>query len=150
MFHHLDKIIIILILAVPSGPLILLAHYFEWCRKVPLKILLCAGSRCKIITFLNLYHAVSNDLLLSLYYRFRSEYRLERKLLAELDVDPSSHQEELSGLFATNDQGRHNISRVVVLHNDKIETFCNPEQAESSPDDFFDNDSFWSGSITWY
>eukprot|EP00545_Synedropsis_sp_CCMP1620_P010209 CAMPEP_0119012540 /NCGR_PEP_ID=MMETSP1176-20130426/6878_1 /TAXON_ID=265551 /ORGANISM="Synedropsis recta cf, Strain CCMP1620" /LENGTH=185 /DNA_ID=CAMNT_0006965521 /DNA_START=90 /DNA_END=644 /DNA_ORIENTATION=+ len=81
--------------------------------------------------------------------RFRSEYRLERKLLAELDVDPSSHQEELSGLFATNDQGRHNISRVVVLHNDKIETFCNPEQAESSPDDFFDNDSFWSGSITW-
>ncbi|KAI2510634.1 hypothetical protein MHU86_3745 [Fragilaria crotonensis] len=84
--------------------------------------------------------------------RFRQDYRLERKLLAELDVDPSSHQEELSGLFATNDPavGRHDISRVVVLHNDKIETFGNPEQSISNPDDFFDNDSFWSGSITWY
>jgi len=77
--------------------------------------------------------------------RFRSEYRLERKLAAELDVDPSSHEEELSGLFATTDQqGRHHISRVVVLHNDKIKTFGN------QADDCFDNDSFWSGSITWY
>jgi hypothetical protein len=73
-------------------------------------------------------------------------------LAAELDVDPLSHEEELSGLFATTDQqGRHHISRVVVLHNDKIETFGNPEhQSQSNPDDFFDNDSFWSGSITWY
>lgn len=86
------------------------------------------------------------------FKRFRQEYRLERKLLAELDVDPTSHQEELSGLFATNDPvgGRHNISRVVVLHNDKIETFGNPEQSVSNPNDFFDSDSFWSGSITWY
>ena len=84
--------------------------------------------------------------------RFRQDYRLERKLLAELDVDPSSHEGELSGLFAANDLGlgRHNISRVVVLHNDKIETFGDTGLSNSVPDDFFDNDSFWSGSITWY
>jgi len=97
--------------------------------------------------------------------RFRQEYRLERKLLAELDVDPSTTPvdvEELSNLFATSDQagGRHHISRVVVLHEDKIETFGNPEEmvkitspcsgTETNIDVFFDNDSFWSGSLTWY
>jgi len=93
--------------------------------------------------------------------RFRQEYRLERKLLAELDVDPAlqaANEEQLSGLFETNEpaSGRHSISRVVVLHNDKIETFCSPQpcQVDSdtqlNSDDFFDNDSFWSGSITWY
>jgi hypothetical protein len=94
--------------------------------------------------------------------RFRQEYRLERKLLAELDVDPETHpvdEEELSALFASSLQasGRHRISRVVVLHNDKLETFLNPDAEVSlkqskapEGDDFFDNDSFWSGSITWY
>jgi hypothetical protein len=66
--------------------------------------------------------------------------------------------------------GRHCISRVVVLHNDKLETFFNspvPEasetvaannsnnnlvdsSAEEESSNFFDNDSFWSGSLTWY
>jgi hypothetical protein len=91
--------------------------------------------------------------------RFRQEYRLERKLLAELDVDPETHpvdEEELSALFTSSTQGsidRHRISRVVVLHNDKLETFLNPEQVcKQNPqgDDFFDNESFWSGSITWF
>ena len=97
--------------------------------------------------------------LFSLLYRFRQEYRLERKLLAELDVDPEAHpvdEEELSALFASSSQGstdRHRISRVVVLHNDKLETFLNPEQVtskETHDNDFFDNESFWSGSITWF
>jgi hypothetical protein len=97
--------------------------------------------------------------------RFRQEYRLERKLLAELDVDPATAPvdiEELSNLFATTDEAnnRHYISRVVILHDDKIETFRNPEDSiktdsisnvlEQNTDDFFDNDSFWSGSLTWY
>jgi hypothetical protein len=94
--------------------------------------------------------------------RFRQDYRLERKLLAELDVDPETHpvdEEELSALFSSSLQtsGRHRISRVVVLHNDKLETFLNPDaevpvESNKAPegDDFFDNDSFWSGSITWY
>lgn len=93
-------------------------------------------------------------------FRFRQEYRLERKLLAELDVDPETHpvdQEELSALFENSSQttaDRHRISRVVVLHNDKLETFLNPEKdvSKETPqgDDFFDSDSFWSGSITWF
>lgn len=84
--------------------------------------------------------------------RFRQDYRLERKLLAELDVDSTTHDDELSDLFASSkEQGKHQISRVVVLHNDKIETFCDPKQRTPvNVDDFFDNDSFWSGSITWY
>jgi hypothetical protein len=89
--------------------------------------------------------------LLPLPYRFRQEYRLERKLLAELDVDPETHpvdEEELSALFANSSTDRHRISRVVVLHNDKLETFLNPQQPKG--DDFFDSDSFWSGSITWF
>jgi hypothetical protein len=42
------------------------------------------------------------------------------------------------------------------MHNDKFETFINPKQALSIPKeeaigvDFFDNNSFWSGSLTWY
>ena len=90
---------------------------------------------------------------------------MERKLLAELDVDPSNSPvdvEELSNLFANSDlaSGRHYISRVVILHDDKIETFRNPEETpivnpscsvrEKNSDDFFDNDSFWSGSLSWY
>jgi hypothetical protein len=91
---------------------------------------------------------------------------LERKLLNELSVsnNPESvsiGNRELSALVATDSQPvvRHRISRVVVLHNDKLETFFNPDTPAPTPvakkavpsgDDFFDNDSFWSGSITWY
>lgn len=72
----------------------------------------------------------------------------------------------------------HRISRVVVLHENTCETFIDGEMNQVSPDvvedsskshhrtsksvittipqcrfasnDFFDNDSFWSGQITWY
>lgn len=99
---------------------------------------------------------------LVVFYRFRQEYRLERKLLTELSVDPETfpvENEEFSALVASTASqptcGYHRISRVVVLHNDKLETFYSPDadvNKEESPasDDFFDNDSFWSGSITWY
>lgn len=94
--------------------------------------------------------------------RFRQEYRLERKLLTELAIDPESFpvdSEELSNLLTSTNQpsARHRISRVVVLHNDKLETFFNTDETITcskmdvpSGDDFFDSDSFWSGSITWY
>lgn len=124
--------------------------------------------------------------------RFRQEYRLERKLINELAIDPESFptgQEELSKLISGSASSspsssslaiRHRISRVVVLHNDKLETFVNPGDGSSCPADdidslpslptpsqlfsdyqseeadeaeptaFFDNDSFWSGSLTWY
>jgi hypothetical protein len=98
--------------------------------------------------------------LLSLTCRFRQEYRSERKLLNELSLDPERvpiGNQDISEL-ATSAQPsvRHRISRVVILHNDKLETFFNPDHTPvekkvvPSADDFFDNDSFWSGSITWY
>jgi len=83
--------------------------------------------------------------------RFRQEYRSERKQAAEQDVDESIHEDQLQDLFPSDDSSKHHISHVVVLHNDRIETFCDPKQeAPKQVDDFFDNDSFWSGSITWY
>ena len=129
--------------------------------------------------------------------RFRQEYRLERKLLARLDTEqlstfPSQSlcdspprtttaSEVCPSSNSSKRNSRHRISRVLVLHNDVLETFYdedvttnkNPnidqpvlEQYQqqlplnknnkslspdcSSSDDFFDNDSFWSGSITWF
>lgn len=46
----------------------------------------------------------------------------------------------------------------MVEHNENLETFYDfdksfapAESSEATFDDvFFDNDSFWSGSITWY
>jgi hypothetical protein len=118
---------------------------------------------------------------------FRQEYRLEKKLLSELSIDPETTlvgDDDLSSLIAattsTSNAGRHRISRVCVVYNDKLETFCNPadfrsnnqgssqpltasfgsqnvdckynnnNNNKSAPSDFFDNDSFWSGSLTWY
>lgn len=117
---------------------------------------------------------------------FRQEYRLERKVLNELSIDPETfpvNDEELSSLVAATTtpphlstscgNSRHRISRVVVVHNDKLETFFNNsaddesllqqdhhhlpllddvvvDDASPSSPDFFDNDSFWSGSLTWY
>lgn len=67
------------------------------------------------------------------------------------DMEPPSA--EITG-------GRRRISRVVVEHKDSQETFYDLHDfssytlqkggASSMNDDFFDNDSFWSGSITWY
>ena len=53
---------------------------------------------------------------------------------------------------------RRRISKVVVEHNENLKTFYDSDQNLASPvsggasfdDVFFDNDSFWSGSITWY
>lgn len=95
------------------------------------------------------------------FLRFRQEYRFERKVLSDLSIDVDNHcldSEELSNLVSTTAKcqspSRHQISRVVVMHNDKLETFVNPsalsESKESVSGDFFDNDSFWSGSLTWY
>jgi hypothetical protein len=145
--------------------------------------------------------------------QFRQEYRLERKVLNELSIDRDTFpvdDEELSSLVAASNtspssssnsssnkhnittlggSSRHRISRVVVLHNDKLETFFNnlvsdspqedtvdspsllmttdsindscgssscstsltsPSSSTDGGDFFFDNDSFWSGSLTWY
>jgi len=122
--------------------------------------------------------------------RFRQEYRLEKKILAELGADESNHYEgDLQDLHnnnttstknnrekticGSNNSSKHKISRVVVFHNDKIETFCccdqsrpqeqqeevhyqeqqyilSSQKTEKSTDDIFDNDSFWSGSMTYY
>jgi DNA-binding transcriptional MocR family regulator len=114
-------------------------------------------------------------------------------VINELSIDPKSFpDEELDELLAkasntststtalqtASGQGspssRHHISRVVVLHNDKLETYFNQEPDDilaslisvpnmelascvvGSPlpsfpsDDFFDSDSFWTGSLTWY
>ena len=84
--------------------------------------------------------------------RFRQEYRLERKLLSELSVDPETFNlddKDLAALVSPTAQQAYRISRVVVLHDNKLETFVD-EHKEANVDDFFDNDSFWSGSITWY
>lgn len=87
--------------------------------------------------------------------RFRQLYREERSSLSSddvLNVNLSSADAE-DQPFA-----RRRISKVVVTHNENLETFYDfheslalPEKSGASFDDvFFDNDSFWSGSITWY
>eukprot|EP00527_Entomoneis_sp_CCMP2396_P000741 CAMPEP_0198154576 /NCGR_PEP_ID=MMETSP1443-20131203/68664_1 /TAXON_ID=186043 /ORGANISM="Entomoneis sp., Strain CCMP2396" /LENGTH=203 /DNA_ID=CAMNT_0043821257 /DNA_START=1142 /DNA_END=1753 /DNA_ORIENTATION=- len=85
--------------------------------------------------------------------RFRQEYRLEKKLLSELSIDPdtcSVDEKDLSAMMTTGSAGHaYRISRVVVLHDNKLETFVDHTK-DSGIDGFFDNDSFWSGSITWY
>jgi hypothetical protein len=101
--------------------------------------------------------------------RFRQLYRQERKSSEasgeESDVqtvtqDPSFYVEAEGGTLASTVEppvDRRRISRVVVEHNDSFETFydlndLNPlHKGEAAGNDvFFDNDSFWSGSITWY
>lgn len=93
--------------------------------------------------------------------RFRLEYRQERKLLS--DDENYVHNVNLCGSTEDEPQhpelpGRRRISRVVVEHNDSLETFFDCDNfayslhsgGGSVGDVFFDNDSFWSGSITWY
>ena len=86
--------------------------------------------------------------------RFRQLYREERSSQSSddvLNVNLSSTDEEQP--FA-----RRRISKVVVAHNENLETFYDFQECFASPvkggasfdDVFFDNDSFWSGSITWY
>mmetsp|Transcript_2668 Transcript_2668/g.6997 ORF Transcript_2668/g.6997 Transcript_2668/m.6997 type:complete len:96 (+) Transcript_2668:872-1159(+) len=95
---------------------------------------------------------------------------MERQLLAQLEKDPASTlstEEESNALPWQGRRARHRISRVVVKHHDMLETFYDDKQnqpkatptpspfsfpsAEAGKEgNFFDNDSFWSGSITWY
>lgn len=148
---------------------------------------------------------VSEDISILFYssqeiQRFRQNYRVERQILGDLSQPEkcTDENEELSNLSSittaatslntsssiasgsTSLNARRQISRVVVLHDDKLETFFKPadplffpndcriaeekngwqpssanfqEQltsCESESEDFFDNDSFWSGSLTWY
>jgi len=138
-----------------------------------------------IVTEVKTRPRTSLESLRNLFYsyeetqRFRQEYRLERKVLARMDVDTvntsvsqSSRKEDISStksrdkLSNLERSGRHRISRVVVCHNDVLETFYEKDISKTAPhqpvinsgksisnvanDDFFDNDSFWSGSITWF
>lgn len=90
---------------------------------------------------------------------FRQEYRMERKLLAA-----AAAQAEEGNLQQTSivqqplaKRSKRSISMVVVMHNDTLETFTadagksyEGEPLGSNSDVSFDNDSFWSGSITWF
>jgi hypothetical protein len=103
--------------------------------------------------------------------KFRQLYRQERKAMdpyeEEDDVqivsqDPFYVEAEGDALLASTVEPpseRRRISRVVVEHNDSFETFYDFDDVANPPQDggasvgndvFFDNDSFWSGSITWY
>lgn len=73
--------------------------------------------------------------------QFRQEYRLERKLLSELLINPETlpvDDEEVSNIatspISSGNNGRHRISRVVVLHDDKLKTFFNPAEQLILPD----------------
>jgi hypothetical protein len=112
--------------------------------------------------------------LLLLLFRFRKDYRLERSLADDHDAsrcpDPSEDnclmlsESEMNSILGNNlsfkkHLNKYGISRVVVVHNDVLETYMDgithANSAERSilhEDDscFFDKDSFWSGSITWY
>lgn len=95
---------------------------------------------------------------------FRRQYHLEKRLLRELSIDPETFpvtggDEELSNLVAEaasrrrRTHNRHCISRVVISHNNTLESFFGPAISDDSRDDGccdFDSDSFWSGSLTWY
>jgi hypothetical protein len=95
----------------------------------------------------DLFVAFETYKLVSCYQRFRSEYRVERKL--QFEDDPSDESKAATALMLVHDDDNSSsalfsISKVVVLYNDSLQTLtC------SSANDF-DNDSFWQGSITWY
>lgn len=101
--------------------------------------------------------------------RFRQLYRQERKSVEVSEeegdvqiVTEDPFYAEAGGVpFASTVEpscDRRRISRVVVEHNDSFETFYDfndlantlHKGGAASNDAFFDNDSFWSGSITWY
>ena len=100
--------------------------------------------------------------------RFRQEYRMERGVKSQSDYEEeeeclqqSTTEESLNQSFSFNipkKRNRHKISRLVVEHQGTSKTFYNKEDPTSSEvsvqnitsDNFFDNDSFWNGSITWY
>jgi len=108
--------------------------------------------------------------------RFRQEYRKERHEVHNDEIttpsEPTPAQTTLpllngncgiSNKDETVSTNGHRISRVVVMHEDTLETFVDKDMAllqapislgigdiTAASDDFFDNDRFWSGQITWY
>ena len=94
---------------------------------------------------------------LLLHNSFRQIYREERRSLSlknEGNTEPSplSMNDPCSSEMSCR---RHTISRVVVEHKDYFETFYELDDLASLTHQtgntvFFDNDGFWSGSITWY
>jgi len=99
--------------------------------------------------------------------RFRQEYRHERSVVHDDEITLSKPAPAKTvPLFTTKDDAissGHRISRVVVMHEDTLETFVDEDMAllrtprslgvgdvTKASDDFFDNDRFWSGQITWY
>ena len=61
------------------------------------------------------------------------------------------HQPKASSLRSSF-SSRRAISRVVVLHNDKIASFSDSSLTDKSDvlADFFDTQEFWIGSIMWW
>lgn len=93
-------------------------------------------------TIAGVFDDVANEFV---YYpnRFREEYRLERKILSNLSPEISADQDLSEWLASSSPRSRSSsISRVVILHNDRVETFHD--------DMSFDTPEFWSGSITWW
>jgi len=106
--------------------------------------------------------------------RFRQEYRHERNEVHDVKKTPSEPAPAQTVSLSNNNcgignkddnvsSGGHRISRVVVMHQDTLETFVDKDMAvlqapislgvgdvTAASDDFFDNDRFWSGQITWY
>jgi hypothetical protein len=109
-------------------------------------------------------------------FRFRQEYRIERKLLGSApslcDEDESIGDLWEVPLPSSSRFGTRGISRVVVVHNDTLATFSSPTSLVGNSNDecdncaskidspsaangerasdFFDTPEFWSGSITWW
>lgn len=104
--------------------------------------------------------------------RFRQEYRHERDEVQDDETTPSEPTPAQTVPLLKNGIGHkdesvacggHRISRVVVMHEDTLETFVDKDMAlqqapislgvgdvTAASDDFFDTDRFWSGQITWY
>jgi len=93
---------------------------------------------------------------------FRRQYHADMERERELAALKKQEQEQKMAAEMNSNIGdngsrfRRRISRVIIEHDNKQETFFQfpetPRAATSSPDapSFFDNDSFWTGSLTWY
>lgn len=96
--------------------------------------------------------------------RFRQDYREEKRLQSLEDASSKSSGETTTSSSTSppsSADNTHRISRVVVTHENSRETFFDKEHlpatkfltnpnCQAASDDFFDNNSFWSGQITWY
>jgi len=99
----------------------------------------------------NLYYSRADE------KRFREEYNFERQLSIDPEtfLEDSTSDEQPSNLSSRQNQknnSHYDISHLVVVHKNKFESFPmnQIEKDHTSADNFFDSDSFWSGSIVWY